>query len=87
MTPANENKPKAPDGQMPDLRQAGRRGVQALLLQALRRRRSAPLAYGPLRHPGRRGRRGDRDEDDRETVKRNFSSNLCRRTAGQAPPG
>src|SRR6266536_3741262 len=48
---------------MPDLRQAGRGAVSAVLLEALRRRRSAPLVLRPLRDPdaragGRRAARG-----------------------------
>src|SRR5262249_9643464 len=39
---------------MPDLRQADERAISAVLLEALRRRRSQPLALGKLCDPGGR---------------------------------
>ncbi len=45
---------------LPDLRQAGRAGIQAILLQALRGYRSQSLAFRRLCGPGE-GR--DEDED------------------------
>ena len=52
--------------QVPDLRQAAIRGVQAVLLETLRRCRPWPLARRPLRSAGRAGceqRAVKQDED------------------------
>ena len=56
----NEIDRKTPPAALPDLRQAGRCGVQAVLLQALRRHRSQSLAVRRLCGAGEGGRRRGR---------------------------